>query len=275
VSLTRLPDDQGRPGALVVLRDVTRELHLERVRTDFLANLSHELRTPLTAIRGSAETLLDSARSDPAAAERFLETIRRNALRLESLLQDVSELSRIEGGAAPLEVSTFDGRDPTKHAVDLFGAEAHKKGLALELKVPAEPLPLASDPTKVESVLVNLVQNGVRYTPAGGRVTVSVEATEGGVRYVVEDTGVGIPPRDLSRVTERFYRVDPGRSRAMGGTGLGLAIVKHLVEVLGGTLDIASEPGKGTRVTVLLPSAHSAIERSPSAPYNCPASTVE
>ncbi|NTU60029.1 MAG: PAS domain-containing protein [Deltaproteobacteria bacterium] len=252
VLLRHLPDEGGRRGVLVVLRDVTREIHLERVRADFIANLSHELRTPLTAIRGSAETLLDSALGDPAAAVRFAETIRRNALRLESLLLDVSELSRVESGAEAVVAAPFDAREVATLVADLFAGEARKAELTLDVRLPEEPLPLVSDAGKVESILVNLVQNGLRYTPAGGRVTVSAEGGGGGVTYRVEDTGQGIPSRDLPRVTERFYRVDPGRSRAVGGTGLGLSIVKHLVELLGGTLTIESEHGAGTRVSVRL-----------------------
>ncbi len=253
VALRPLADPAGRRGTLVVLRDVTRQAHLERVRTDFMANLSHELRTPLTAVRASAETLLDAARADPAASRRFLDSIRRNALRLEALLGDVSDLARIEAGAEAVEPREFDARDPARQVVELFRAEAEAAGVDLAVELPAEPLPLASDPDRVASILVNLVQNAVRYTPRGGRATVAVEAAPGGARYRVEDTGIGIPPRDLPRVTERFYRVDPGRSRARGGTGLGLSIVKHLVELLGGELAIESEVGRGTTVAVGLP----------------------
>ncbi|MBI5441203.1 MAG: hypothetical protein HY900_08335 [Deltaproteobacteria bacterium] len=258
VSLRALRVGEERPEALVVLRDVTRELHLERMRSDFISNLSHELRTPLTAIRGSAETLLDAALRDPSAAKRFLETIRRNVLRLETLLGDVSELSRAEAGAAPLEVELFDGRQVLLRVAELFAGEAERRGVRLEARVPEEPLPVASDPGKIESVLINLVQNAVRYTLRGGRVVVSAERAGEGVGYSVEDTGIGIPAKDLPRVTERFYRADPGRSREMGGTGLGLAIVKHLVEHLGGELSIQSEQGKGTTVRFTAPAVDAA-----------------
>lgn len=251
--LRPLPDQEGRAGMLLVLRDVTRQAHLERVRTDFVANLSHELRTPLTAVRASAETLLDGALEDPGAARRFLESIRRNALRLETLLGDVSDLARIEAGAEDLDFRQFDARTPVEHALELFRAEAAGAGVTLSPQLPTEPLPLVSDPDRVESILVNLVQNAVRYTPKGGAVSVGVEVSGRGVAYRVADTGIGIPPRDLPRVTERFYRVDPGRSRAQGGTGLGLSIVKHLVDLLRGELRLQSEHGKGTTATVFLP----------------------
>lgn len=253
--LRPLPDQEGRPGVLVVLQDVTRQAHLERVRTDFLANLSHELRTPLTAVRASAETLLDGALRDPDAAPRFLESIRRNSLRLEALLGDVSDLARIEAGAEGVDPREFDARQPVHHVLDLFRAEAQASGVSLAEDLPGAPLPLVSDPDRVESVLVNLVQNAVRYTPRDGKVVVTVEAVGAGVVYRVSDTGIGIPPKDLPRVTERFYRVDPGRSRAHGGTGLGLSIVKHLVDVLGGDLAIESVHGRGTTVRVRVPRA--------------------
>jgi len=256
--LRPLPDEEGRPGILVVLRDVTRQAHLERVRTDFVANLSHELRTPLTAVRASAETLLDGALQDPAAAQRFLQSIRRNALRLETLLADVSALARIEAGAEAVEPREFDAREPARHVVELFRAEAQAAGISLETDLPAEPVLVRSDPDRAESVLVNLLQNAVRYTPRGGRIAVSVEAAPGGARWRIADTGIGISSRDLPRVTERFYRADPGRSRAQGGTGLGLSIVKHLVELLGGELTIRSEQGQGTTVAVRVPSVHHA-----------------
>ncbi|MHB8767180.1 MAG: sensor histidine kinase, partial [Deferrisomatales bacterium] len=252
-ALRPLTDPTGRRGTLVVLRDVTRQAHLERVRTDFVANLSHELRTPLTAVRASAETLMDGALADPEAAHRFLDSIRRNSLRLEALLGDVSDLARIEAGAEAVAPRAFDAREPVRLVAELFRAEAEAAGVALAAELPADPLPLVSDPDRVESILVNLVQNAVRYTPRGGRVTLAAEAAPGGARYRVADTGVGIPPRDLPRVTERFYRVDPSRSRARGGTGLGLSIVKHLVELLGGELSIESEVGRGTRVGVFVP----------------------
>ena len=253
VRMVPLTDEAGRPGVLVVLRDVTRQHELERMRSDFIANLGHELRTPLTAIRGAAETLQDAALGDPEAARRFLDTIHRNALRLESLLEDVSHLARIEGGAAPLQAGPLDARDPVRRVVELFRTEAERAGIELRCEVPPTEVPLVSDGDKIESILVNLVQNAVRYTPEGGRVTASVEAAGGGVVFAVADTGIGIPADEIPRVTERFYRVDPARSRATGGTGLGLSIVKHLVEMLGGTLRIESGPGKGTRVTVTLP----------------------
>ncbi|RMG85262.1 MAG: HAMP domain-containing histidine kinase [Candidatus Dadabacteria bacterium] len=247
------PDEEGGAGVLVVLRDVTRQHELERMRRDFVANLAHELRTPLTAIRGAAETLPEALDEDPGAAARFLESIRRNARRLEALLQDVAELARIEAGAAPLRPERVDARAPVRTVVEMFSAEAERAGVDLAAEVPPDPVEASIDPEKLESILINLVQNAVRYTPAGGRARVRLEARDDRLVYRVEDTGIGIPPSEIPRVTERFYRVDPGRSRATGGTGLGLAIVKHLTELMGGALRIEPLHPQGTRVTVTVP----------------------
>jgi two-component system phosphate regulon sensor histidine kinase PhoR len=248
-----LPGEGGASQALLVLRDVSREAHLERVRSDFMVNLSHEMRTPLTAVRGAAETLRDAPPADPETLRRFLETIRRNSLRLETLLADVSDLARAEFAAEPLNVERLDAREPLRHVCDLFATEAQRAQVSLSARLPAELLPLDTDAGKIEQILINLVQNAIRYTPAGGSVSASVSLGEGAVVYEVEDTGIGIPERDIPRVTERFYRVDPGRSRAMGGTGLGLAIVKHLTENLGGRLEIRSVYGEGTTVRIIIP----------------------
>ncbi|PLX40209.1 MAG: hypothetical protein C0608_09625 [Deltaproteobacteria bacterium] len=249
-----VPDEEGRRGVLVVLRDISKEAHLERVRSDFISNMAHEVRTPLTAIRGAAETLLDNAMSDAKIAPRFLDTIRRHTIRLENILSDISELSRIEGRGAPVNIVSFDARAPVEEVAALFNAEAQNRGLTLTSSLPDKPISLVSDEEKVDSILINLVQNALRYTHEGGSIEVSVKQRERGVVYTVSDTGIGIPEEAVSRVTERFYRVDPGRSRAQGGTGLGLAIVNHLVTLLDGKLAIKSRVGEGTTVSVELPS---------------------
>lgn len=241
---------------LVILRDITRETHLERVRSDFIVSLSHELRTPLTAIRGSAETLIGAQSASREVTLKFLETIKRNSLRLEALLQDVSDLARAESSVEKTQMADFDARVPLIHSSDLFSAEAANAGIELVVTKPPTELTLVSDEGKIEQILINLLQNAVRYTPAGGRVEISVGREEGAVVYTVEDTGIGIPEPDIPRVTERFYRVDPSRSRAAGGTGLGLSIVKHLAESLSGNLSMASEVGRGTKVRVAFPSGN-------------------
>lgn len=240
-------------GFILILRDVTKEVYLEKVRSDFIVNLSHELRTPLTAIRGSAETLLTNPSEHPPVVVKFLETIKRNSLRLESLLADVSDLARAENAVEEIEIDAFDAGAPLRNASDLFKGEALKAGIDLTVATPDARLDLSSDEGKIEQILINLIQNAIRYTPQGGRVSLTLDKRGERIVYTVTDTGIGIPAADIPRVTERFYRVDPGRSRAVGGTGLGLSIVKHLVERLKGDLTIKSTVGQGTAVEVSLP----------------------
>jgi signal transduction histidine kinase len=222
---------------------------LERMRRDFVANVSHELKTPLTVVSGFAETLLDEE-LPPGDRRRFVETIRTNAERMRRIVDDLLDLSRIESGGwmpqpavvalAPLVEEVFAGLAP----------EAARKGLELRagLAVPA----VVADPTAMRQVIGNLVENAVRYTSEGS-VTVLSESGDGGTWIRVRDTGQGIPEKHLTRVFERFYRVDKSRARAEGGTGLGLAIVKHLAEAHGGHASAESAPGAGTTVSVFLP----------------------
>ncbi len=251
-------------GTVVALRDITELKRLEEVRMEFVLNVSHELRTPLTAIRGYAETLLDSGAGNGGEVQKFLEVILRHAERLGRLLNELLDLSNIELERAPLQIRPIDLADVARHAVAALAPQAEQKSISLSGDIP-EPLPaVLADRDRLMQVLVNLLDNSVKYTPEGGRVTLrakpaELEAAPAGttrpaVEILVEDTGIGIPHKDLPRVTERFYRVDKARSRELGGTGLGLAIVKHLVQVHEGTLRIESELGRGTRVYVTLPS---------------------
>lgn len=253
--ICRPMEDEGQMGgALLVMRDITKQIHLERIRSDFIANMAHELLTPLTAIRGAAETLIDSGDIGEGQPRKFLETIHRHAIRLGNIVVDVSQLSRIEGGGAPVVARRMDARRVVDDVVALFTAEAERSGIALGVEAPEEEVHLVSDAEKIESILLNLAQNAVRYTPSGGSVALCVRPTTTGVVYEVRDTGHGIPFKDIPRVTERFYRVDPGRSREKGGTGLGLSIVRHLVTGLKGKMTIESKLDKGTTVRVELPS---------------------
>jgi len=253
-------NEMGQCGALLLMRDITRQVRLERVRSDFIANMAHELLTPLTAIRGAAETLIDSQTAPEGSHRKFLETIHRHSIRLGNIVTDVSQLSRIEGGGTPVVNMEMDARRPVEDVMALFTAEAEKAGLSLGVEAPEEPVRLVSDAEKIESILVNLVQNAVRYTPSGGSVMICVRGGAAGAVFEVRDTGVGIPFKDIPRVTERFYRVDPGRSREKGGTGLGLSIVRHLVTSLGGKMAIESQLGRGTTVRLELPSLPSSAQ---------------
>jgi two-component system phosphate regulon sensor histidine kinase PhoR len=242
-------------GAVMVLHDVTELRRLEQVRTEFMANVSHELRTPLTAIQGYLETLLGGALEDPAHARPFLEIVARHTGRLRRLLEDLTDLSNLELGRVALRVEPVPVAEVVESVLGIIRPRAQQAQVGLDAGVEPGVPPVRADRDRLAQILVNLVDNAVKFTPPGGRVTVRARAVDGWVELAVVDTGVGIPPEDLPRVTERFYRVDRARSRELGGTGLGLAIVKHLVLALGGRLDIASTPGQGTTVRVTLAAA--------------------
>ncbi len=243
-----------------VFHDITQLKSYETVRADFIANLTHELRTPLSALCGYAETLMEGV-EDAETRQRFLGIIERQARRLSRLLDDLISLSALERGFTALKMEALAPRRTLAEAVDLMQEQAQRQGVALAMKCP-EGLPeIAADRDRVQQVMLNLIDNAIKYTPRGGSVTVeSRAASDGadgdahpGVELVVADTGDGIPVTDIPRLTERFYRVDRARSRELGGTGLGLAIVKHIVQLHHGRLKIESRLREGTTVTVWLP----------------------
>ncbi len=243
-------------GVVMVLHDLTELRRLEQVRTEFVANVSHELRTPLTAIQGYLETLLSGALEDRANARRFLEIVARHTERLGRLLNDLTDLSNIELGKVSLRIEPTPLGEIVDSVFGIIRLRAQSSGVTLEVALPPDVPPVKADRDRLAQILINLVDNAVKYTPAGGRVTVSAQRTPPDlVELAVGDTGVGIPAADLPRITERFYRVDKARSRELGGTGLGLAIVKHLVIAHGGELRIESEVDKGTTVRFTLPAA--------------------
>lgn len=239
-------------GAVAVLRDVTELRRLERVRSDFVANVSHELRTPLTSIKGFLETLLEGASEDPDLSRRFLQIAHDETERLAGLVSGLLDLTRLESDQA-LQPRPVDLAAVVRHAVSLFEARATAKGLQLETRISDSLAPIRGDFDLLTQLLVNLLDNAVKYTPAPGRVLVSVEPRDGILELSVTDTGPGIPEKHQSRVFERFYRVDAGRSRESGGTGLGLSIVKHIAERHGGSVRLHSTPGRGATFTVSLP----------------------
>jgi len=240
-------------GVVMVLHDVTELRRLEQVRTEFVANVSHELRTPLTAIQGYLETLLSGALDEQENAHRFLEIVFRHTERLGRLLNDLTDLSNIELGRVSLKLAPTRLDEAVDAVLAIMSARAKSGTVALRSELPPDLPPVLADRDRLVQILLNLVDNAVKYTPEGGSVTVRVhEPDHGHVEIDVVDTGVGIPPADLPRITERFYRVDKARSRELGGTGLGLAIVKHLVVAHNGLLRIESEPGRGTTVRVWL-----------------------
>jgi len=243
-----------RSGMVIVLHDVTALRQLERVRTEFVANVSHELRTPLTAIQGYLETLLSGALEERDNARRFLEIVLRHSERLGRLLNDLTDLSNIELGKVTLRREPVSVDEVVASVVDIIAPRAARSRVTVTARVPAELPEVSADRDRLAQILINLVDNAVKYTPEGGSVTVTGRRLDGDmVEVTVADTGIGIPPADLPRITERFYRVDKARSRELGGTGLGLAIVKHLVMAHGGELGIESEQERGTTVRFTLP----------------------
>jgi two-component system phosphate regulon sensor histidine kinase PhoR len=245
-------------GAVVVLHDVTELRRLEAVRRDFVANVSHELKTPLTAIRGLVETLLDDHEMDPAVRSSFLERIRDQAARLSTLVGDLLTLARIESQEHASERVRIDLRGPLRECAARFGPLCAEKRIELSLSLPDERVETLADEESLRQILDNLTDNAVKYTPAGGRVSLALERRAERVLIEVRDTGIGIEPRDQERIFERFYRVDKARSRELGGTGLGLSIVKHLALSLGGDIGLESQPGAGSTFRVALPAAASA-----------------
>ncbi len=253
VHVVRIPGDAG--GLLAVFVDVTHLRRLETLRRDFVANASHELRTPIAAISSATETLEGAITKDPKAALDFLAIIQRNAERLRNLVDDLLDLSRIESQDFAVHLEAIDLAEIGGPVLDLFRERAAKKGIRL-VGTGAGGVTLSADRRGLEHVLTNLVDNAVKYCGPGSSVTMRAEMTDAGaVRVIVEDDGPGIERQHLPRLFERFYRVDPGRSRQLGGTGLGLSIVKHLVEAMGGRIEVESEPGKGTRFWVTLSAA--------------------
>lgn len=252
VGITPLRDEDG--GLLVVLEDITTMRRLETIRRDFVANVSHELRTPVSVIRANAETLLAGAKDEPAIANRLIDGLHRNAERLAHIVNDLLELSRLEAGEYRIVRAPVDVGAMAQQVAALIEPNTAKRQVSIELKVPVG-LRAVADSGALEQVLVNLIENAVKYTSVGGHVRVSGVEVGERVRIEVADDGPGIAAEHRERIFERFYRVDPGRSREVGGTGLGLSIVKHLVETMGGAVGVASNEPQGSVFWIELPRA--------------------
>ncbi|RYZ07031.1 MAG: PAS domain-containing protein [Myxococcales bacterium] len=257
--VARMPGEARQSVAVFV--DVTEVRRLESMRRDFVANVSHELRTPVTAIRSAAETLIDGAAADPAASQAFIGIIDRNAQRLQQLVEDLLDLSRIESRGFRLSIEPIDLKPLFSQVMGLFRERASKKNVALEERCSGELPKVRSDRRALEHVLTNLIDNAVKYCGPGTHVWVSVTTSADLVTVSVGDDGPGIDERHLPRIFERFYRVDAGRSREVGGTGLGLSIVKHLVEAMGGAVSVESKLNQGTTFSFSIKRA----EREPEA----------
>ncbi|MBP1989482.1 two-component system histidine kinase PnpS [Paenibacillus eucommiae] len=249
-------------GVLIVLHDITAVRRLERMRSEFVANVSHELKTPIAAVKGFAETLLAGALDDKATAKSFLQIIFDESERLNRLIGDILELSKMESKRIPLHFSPVHMAEFVEKSLHMMSKEAEKKNIELIMEVESD-IYLEADEDRLRQIFINLLSNGINYTQESGKVRVRIEPfainPDGDyerLKIIVSDTGMGIPKKDLPRVFERFYRVDKARSRSSGGTGLGLSIVKHLVELHKGTIRVESEVGIGTKFTIDLPVIH-------------------
>ena len=252
--VTRLPGNPC-PGAVVVLHDISEIRRLESLRQEFVANVSHELKTPLAAVKAYAETLRMGAINDPEINLKFLGRIEEQADRLHELIVDLLQIARIEAGQEAFDVVEVPLAEMIERARAQFSDSAAARKIELSAALPAADLCVRSDEEAIRTILNNLVDNAIKYTPDGGRVEIACTTQDGWATLEVRDTGMGIAERDQARVFERFYRADKARSREMGGTGLGLAIVKHLTQAFGGHVSLESQLRKGSVFRVTLPRA--------------------
>ncbi|MDR6224544.1 ATP-binding protein [Desmospora profundinema] len=240
-------------GAVAVLRDVTEERRTDKLRKDFVANVSHELRTPLAMLQGYSEALLDGIAQTPEDQSEIAKVINDESLRMGRLVRELLDLARMEAGHIRLETAEMDAIPLVRRVLRKFQAIAAEQKMTLVGDIPQSLPTVEWDEDKVEQVLTNLVDNAIRHTPAGGRVSIELVETESGLQLCVRDTGSGIPEEDLPFIFERFYKADKARTRGQAGTGLGLAIVKHIVEAHQGIVTVESQLDKGTTFKVQLP----------------------
>jgi two-component system phosphate regulon sensor histidine kinase PhoR len=254
-------DHAADAAGLLMLNDVTELRRSEAIRREFVANVSHELRTPLASLKALVETLEVGALDDPPAALEFLGQMHVEVDSLAQLVQELLELSKIESGGATFRFEAAPAQGLLAVAEERLRMQAERAGVAVEVVAPADVPEVWADPARIVQVLINLLHNAVKFTPAGGEITLRASPHGDGVRFSVEDTGVGIEPEDLPRIFERFYKVD--KSRASGGTGLGLAVAKHIIQAHGGRIWAASEGvGQGATFSFTLPAA-SLVDRRP------------
>ncbi|MFA6217820.1 MAG: ATP-binding protein [Candidatus Omnitrophota bacterium] len=242
-------------GAILVFHDITELRRLEKIRRDFVANVSHELRTPISSIKGYAETLLEGALDDRDNAKEFISIICQDANRLASLINDLLDLSKIESGKLKM---SFDALDPgvlIKKAITIIDHQVKAKSIALKITIPQSLPKITADETRFSQVMVNLLDNAVKYSSEGATITICAQVADNALQIDISDTGIGISENDLPRIFERFYRVDKARSRELGGTGLGLSIVKHIVSAHGGQVWVKSELGSGSTFSFTIPLA--------------------
>jgi two-component system phosphate regulon sensor histidine kinase PhoR len=249
---TKLPGHPS-PGVMMVLHDVSELRRLENLRREFVANVSHELKTPLASIKAYAETLKMGALHDPEHSVIFVSRIEEQAERLHQLILDLLQIARVESGQEAFEIVDVDLADVVQDCLEQYADAAAAKSISLEASPAPSPVIVRADEEGIRTILSNLIDNAIKYTPPQGRVTVRWRSDEAMAVLEVEDTGIGIAEKDQGRIFERFYRVDKARSRGVGGTGLGLSIVKHLIQSFGGSIGLQSIPKQGSTFRLWLP----------------------
>jgi len=257
VSISPLETNSGISGAVISLEDITELKQLEQVKADLVANMSHEIKTPLTSIKGFTETLLDGAMDDHETCKRFLTIINSEADRMSRLISDSLTLSRLENQEQNIGYEQVNIYNVISNVLSMLDTSAEAKNISITFNAQTPEMTIEGDEDRIHQLMLNLIDNAIKYTPANGKVTVTLRDEGDNVLISVKDTGIGIAKEHIPRLFERFYRVDKGRSRNMGGTGLGLAIVKHVVMSMNGTIDVDSKLGEGTEFIVHLPKRHS------------------
>ena len=253
ISFSVIKGEAGNEKTMVVFYDITRLKKLERVRSDFVANVTHEIRTPLTAILGYLETIRDGAIESQEETQKFVDLILKHAQRLNRLVEDLLTISKIELGEVKFNFEAVSLNDAVSNVMPLVEPKARSKNITISNLVPEKTPLIKADNDRLTQILINILDNAVKFTPDNGKVTISAEEANGFNVIAVNDTGIGVPKEEIERLGERFYRVDRTRSRELGGTGLGLSIVKHLMTAHGGRLEIESRLGSGTKVSLHFP----------------------
>lgn len=253
VHLAPLQVEKNSQGVLLVFHDITELRKLENARRDFVANVSHELRTPLASIKGYVETLLENDSLRQEETQEFLHIIMVHSQRLDNLIKDILELSRLESHDLKTELAMLDILPCIEDISAQYQEHCGRKNQTLELEIPHQMTLIETNEYLLRQLLVNLLDNAIKYTAPGGRICLRVEPSNASVRFEIIDTGIGIPQEHIPRIFERFYRVDPARSREMGGTGLGLSIVKHIVLLHHGHIDVESTVNVGTKFMITIP----------------------
>ncbi|KNY27049.1 two-component system histidine kinase PnpS [Pseudobacteroides cellulosolvens] len=243
---------QPNSGGIASIHDITNIKKLEQIRTEFVSNVTHELKTPLTSIRGFIETLKSGAIDDKTVAVKFLDIIDIESERLSNLINDILQLSEIENTMTDSDISCHNINDTFKEIYDILEGVAEKKGIKLHFEI-ENYITIDANKNRIKQMLINLVDNAIKYNKDNGTVTIKAIKKEGTITFTIKDTGIGIDEEHIPRIFERFYRVDKGRSRNMGGTGLGLSIVKHIVNLYNGSINVTSKPGSGTEFIIQLP----------------------